>query len=93
MNVFERLYFGHIQPSRKKASDNPEIKAMYEEIERQTDHLGANLNDIGKRELEKLTSAYGELEALLDYESYRDGFRLGVALMIECMSGSEDMDC
>lgn len=76
------LYYGHIVPWENRNDKTPEMEPYSEQADADIEALQKILDDAGKQILERLLDNSAELERLMICEGFRDGFRLGVQLVI-----------
>lgn len=82
MSILQDIYDGQYSPAERADAIPQELRektlAFYDEIERV----------LGSQFIEKHWDALCELESLRDINNFREGFRLGVALMLEARGPS-----
>lgn len=88
--VLKDLFYGDLSLSDRSM---PKGSAMYKlsaKLCECEETLGELLGEEGKEQLEALTRAQWEMDCLTAEENFILGFRLGVRLMAECLTGEED---
>lgn len=89
-DILSRLYYGNIVPWENRNDKVPEMIPVNEQINSDIDLLREQLDDVGKTLLERLLDNCAELERLSVCESFKDGFRLGMQLVVAGLgSGNE----
>ena len=81
-DILNALYYGHIVPWENCNDKTPEMESYSEQADADIEALQQILDDAGKQILERLLDNSAELERLLVCEGFKDGFRLGVQLVI-----------
>lgn len=81
-DILDALYYGHIVPWENRNDKTPEMKSYSEQADEDIEALQQTLDDAGKQILESLLDNSAELERLMICEGFKDGFRLGVQLVI-----------
>ena len=85
------LWYGNIDP-QEQAQANPQVPDLLKLLERNHDALSKTLNDDQKVILEKYQSCADEISGFCERDSFIYGFRLGMRLAIEALTGEDDND-
>ena len=88
-SMIEELFYGTLRPSGKSS---PEADTLRELIERHETWLAGNLDGAAKAVLDKLADCRREYEGITARENFREGFILGVRLVMEVVCGAEAED-
>ncbi len=81
-DILNELYYGHIVPWENRNDKTPEMEPYSEQADQDIQYLENLLDAEGKKVLERLLDNSAELERLQVCEGFKDGFRLGVQLVI-----------
>lgn len=81
-DILNELYYGHIVPWENRNDRTPEMEPFSDQVDKDITYLEGLLDDEGKKVLERLLDNSAELERLQVCEGFKDGFRLGVQLII-----------
>lgn len=81
-DILDQLYYGRIVPWENKDGRTPEMEPFSDQADKDIQCLETLLDDEGKKVLERLLDNSAELERLMVCEGFKDGFRLGVQLVI-----------
>lgn len=84
-NILKDLYRGDINPNEDSISSK-EYQTLAVEVDKMSNKLRALLNEGQKQQLESLLDKFYELEGVGVIDSFQDGFRLGVKLIIASLS-------
>lgn len=84
-DILSQLYYGHIVPWENQNDKAPEMEPFSDQVDKDIQCLEKLLDDEGKKVLERLLDNSAELERLLVCEGFKDGFRLGVQLVVAGM--------
>lgn len=82
-SILEELWCGNIIPYNESHSSTNEAKELVEYIERHRENLTMNLSSKQKETLEKLEDCYTELIDINERETFKNGFRLGMKMIVE----------
>lgn len=88
-SMIEELFYGTLRPSGKSS---PEADTLRKLIERHETWLAGNLDEAAKAVLDKLADCRREYEGITARENFREGFTLGVRLVMEVVCGAEAED-
>ena len=88
-SIIEELFYGTLNPSGKSSPEADELLGL---IERHETWLVGNLDEAAKAVLGKLTDCRREYEGIAARENFREGFTLGVRLVMEVVNGAEAED-
>jgi len=90
-NILEDLYFGNIRLDIRPYSQSPAfIKAMRTR-NGCMEKLEASLNSHGNELFEKYCEAQGEVEGIVNFDTFTYALRLGMMLMIEVFIEEPDI--
>ena len=84
--ILEDLYFGNIRPSARPVAPSSELRQAVDRITRYEQQLKEQLNEAGQTTLTELIRSQTDVEIVTARENFILGFRLGVRMMVECMS-------
>lgn len=87
-DILDRLYYGKIVPWENRRDNTPEMDSLSGQVDQDIQWLKRALCDKEKEVLERLLENVSELERLQVCEGFKDGFRLGVQLVVAGL-GSE----
>lgn len=86
-DILDQLYYGKIVPWENQNDKAPEMIPISEQINSYIELLKKQLDDAGKSLLEQLLDNCADLEGKMVCEGFKDGFRLGVQLVIAGLGG------
>ena len=91
-SILQDLYDGKIYPSENIIDvDSPDYQKVNSALMDEKERFTQNLSD-GDRELfAKIEDLHYELNGVYSYQSFAHGFRLGVRLMAEALTGDDDV--
>lgn len=81
-DIIEQLYFGRIVPWEKQVVKPPEIEQCGDQAYKDIEYLQTLLDEDGKKVLERLLDNGSEVERFQVKESFKDGFRIGMQLVV-----------
>lgn len=81
MDILEKLYFGEIRPAEKDITGNM-MKEKYRKMLQAEEEVMKSLEDETKERFEWYIQVSGEVHADAVIESYKDGFRTAVRLIL-----------
>ena len=84
------LYYGNLMLSAHVMPKGLAMHKLSTQLCKCEETLAGRLDEEGKERLEALTHAQWEIESLTAEENFILGFRLGVRLMTECLTGEGD---
>lgn len=87
-DILNQLYYGNIVPWENRNDRTPEMEPFSDQVDKDITYLEGLLDDEGKKVLERLLDNSAELERLQVCEGFKDGFRLGVQLVIAGLGSS-----
>lgn len=88
--VLKDLFYGDLSLSDQPMPKGSVMHKVGERICKSEETLEELLDEKGKEQLKILSDAQLELNSLTAEENFILGFRLGVRLMAECLTGEED---
>lgn len=90
-SILESLYHGNLHPDENIIPDDPQYSILRKKtsdiIEIWKERLSAEEFD----ELEALLDLYGQTHGMELAASFKYGFRLGAGMMVEVLTGEEDL--
>ena len=84
-DILNQFYYGKIVPWENRNDKTPEMEPFSEQVDQDIERLEKLLDDEGKKILERLLDNSAELERQMVCEGFKDGFRLGVQLVVAGM--------
>ncbi len=87
MTTLEDLWYGNISPNEQGSYWTEECKDLLELFTRNSEKLAATLNADEKEILEKIHDCWLEMQQYAECGAFIIGFRLGVQLMAESLTG------
>ena len=84
-DILSKIYYGKIVPWEQPRCRTPEMEGLRERISSGTACLEGLLDEKGKELLEQLLEDDAELMGEMSCESFKDGFRFGVQVMLAAM--------
>lgn len=84
------LFYGNLSLSDQSMPKGSTMYKLSTKLCKCEETLAELLDEGGKEQLEALTRAQWEMNCLTAEENFILGFRLGVRLMAECLTGEED---
>ena len=91
MNFIEELYYGNIDPNRKKFDKNTQFAEALKLFCENESRLNEVLTGDDLRLFHDTVNAGDEITACTGVENFKIGFILGVRIMIDCFKSDEDM--
>lgn len=88
--VLKDLFYGDLSPSDRSMPKGSAMHRLSTKLCKCEETLAELLDGESKEQLEALTRAQWEMDCLTAEENFILGFRLGVRLMAECLTGEED---
>lgn len=90
MSVLEDLYSGKIYPSEIIVPRDEEYKPINRKIGEMREYFSGRLSPEDKEKFEQLSNLIHESIYMESYANFSYGFRLGVMLMTDVMTGYEE---
>ena len=87
-DILDRLYYGKIVPWETRRGNKPEMDSLSGQVDQDIQWLKRALCDKEKEVLGRLLENVSELERMQVCEGFKDGFRLGIQLVMAGL-GSE----
>lgn len=84
------LFYGNLSLSDRSMPKGSAMYRLSTKLCKCEETLAELLGEAGKEPLEALTRTQWEIDCLTAEENFILGFRLGVRLMVECLTGEED---
>lgn len=91
MNFIEELYYGNIDPNRKKFDKNTQFAEALKLFCENESKLNEVLTGDDLRLFHDMVNAGDEITACTGVENFKIGFILGVRIMIDCFKSDENM--
>ena len=86
-SILQRLFEGEIYPPQEIGNENQELRKLTDKIVEAETRL-SNIDAEIYQEFEDLKNKYNSIYA---YESFSYGFRLGITLLFEALSNTENL--
>ena len=86
-SIISRLYHDELHLSERDYPEDSRATILLDSFKENEEWLKKMVDGKAKERLLELISIHDELDGLVDYESFRDGFILGVRLMMEIACG------
>lgn len=90
VKMLKDLFYGNLSLSDRSMPKGSEMYRLSTKLCKCEEALAQRLDKKDKEQLEALTRAQWEMDCLTAEENFILGFRLGVRLMVECLTGEED---
>ena len=90
--VIAALYHGRLHPSERDYSKSGEFALLDESFQQDEAWLMEQLNDKEKELLADLVQVHRAMNRFVSYESFHDGFVLGVNLVMEACCGAAEIE-
>ena len=87
-DILDQLYYGKIVPWENRRSNTPEMDSLSGQVDQDIQWLKKVLGDEERNVLGRLLENASELERLQVCDCFKDGFRLGIQLVVAGL-GSE----
>lgn len=84
------LYYGNIRPNEISLGKIPGLDRTLDSFDQAEKWLTEHLDGKAKKKLLDLLNGHSEISAEMAYESFREGFRLGVMLLVEIYNDSRE---
>ena len=88
-DILDRLYYGKIVPWENRRGNTPEMDLLSGQVDQDIQWLKKVLGDKEKEVLGHLLENASELERLQVSEGFKDGFRLGIQLVVAGLGGEK----
>ena len=86
-SMISRLYHDELRLSEREYQEDSRAAILLDSFKENADWLKEMLDGKAKERLTELLSIHDDLDKLVSYESFRDGFILGARLMMEIACG------
>ena len=86
-SMISRLYHDGLRLSEREYQEDSRAAILLDSFKEDEDWLKEMLDGKAKEHLLELINIHDELDGLVSYESFRDGFILGARLMMEVACG------
>ena len=84
-DILSKIYYGKIVPWERPGCGTPEMEKLRERVSSGTASLEELLDEKGKELLKQLLDDDAELMGETSCESFKDGFRFGIQVMLAAM--------
>ena len=88
-DILDRLYYGKIVPWENRRGNTPEMDLLSGQVDQDIQWLKKVLGDKEKEVLGHLLENASELERLQVCEGFKDGFLLGIQLVVAGLGGEK----
>ena len=88
-DILDRLYYGKIVPGENRRGNTPEMDSLSGQVDQDIQWLKRALGDKEDEVLGRLLENASELERLQVCEGFKDGFRLGIQLIVAGLGGEK----
>jgi len=85
-NILDDLFYGKIDPWEERPTNIEEFRQLNQKMGQLSDVLESRLDDDTKELLDRYISIRADMEMLLSNESFKNGFRLGMKLLMAVLS-------
>lgn len=85
-NILDDLFYGKIDPWEDRPTNIEEFRQLNQKMGRLSDVLESRLSDDTKELLDQYISIRADMEMLLASESFKNGFRLGMKLLMAVLN-------
>lgn len=89
--LIEQLYNGTLSLDEKAISNNPEYRQISRQISEYLQTWKSNHSEDEWQQLEHLLDLYAQTHNIELTATFTNGFRLGAGLMIETLTGQEEL--
>ena len=86
-SMISRLYYDELRLSERDYSEDSRAFILLDSFKEDAEWLKEMLDGPAREHLLELINIHDELDGLVSYESFRDGFILGARLMMEVTCG------
>ncbi|QQZ61850.1 hypothetical protein JI735_03730 [Paenibacillus sonchi] len=90
-SILEELYYGNISPDETVISTDPEYRLLNRKITEAVEKWKTKLTEQDFEELEDLLYLCAQSDSLQTRAAFQHGFKLGSAILIEVMTGKEEL--
>ncbi len=81
MEILEELWYGRLKPIANEDYETEEYRELQNLFVRNEQNLLPTLNETQKRSLQTMKDQWEDMERIVEYAAFRNGFRLAVKLM------------
>lgn len=85
-NILDDLFYGKIVPWEERPTNIEEFRQLKQNMGQLSDVLESRLDDDTKELLDQYISIRADMEMLLASESFKNGFRLGMKLLMAVLN-------
>ena len=90
-SILRQLYDGEIYPFENIGDDSPELQRINDMLADEKVKFMKSLSDSQLEDFQKIGDLQDESAVAYGYENFVYGYKLGVALLIEGLKGSESL--
>ena len=90
-SILKQLYLGNLITGPPYIEPNSKLSHAMELLTETEDKLMGMLNDEGKKTLEAYSNTQMEINSLTCGDNFLNGYKLGMLMTIEVMSGIDDL--
>ena len=87
--ILKEFYFGNIIPYEKRMTVNSNLRRAANNLVRHEKQLTEWLSEEERLVFDEFVKAQSEVDSITAMESFIQGFRLGVRMMVECMDEND----
>ncbi len=84
ISIIKQLFFGE-RGQYENIITGKRYKELFEELYDMCKELSKDFNDKQKELFEKICSKQAEMESEAIFQNYREGFKIGLLLALECL--------
>lgn len=85
-SILDDLFYGKIDPWEERPTNIGEFRQLNQKMGQLSDVLESRLDDDTKELLDQYISIRADMEMLLSSESFKNGFRLGMKLLMAVLN-------
>jgi hypothetical protein len=85
-NILDDLFYGKIDPWEERPTNIEEFRQLNQKMGQLSDVLESRLDDDTRELLDQYISIRADMEMLLASESFKNGFRLGMKLLMAVLN-------
>ncbi|MGG0825152.1 DUF6809 family protein [Paenibacillus turicensis] len=89
--LIEQLYNGTLSPDEAGMSNNPKYREISHQISEYLQTWRSNHSEAEWQQLEQLLDLYAQTHSMELTATFTNGFRLGAGLMVETLTGEEQL--
>ena len=93
MFFIEELWNGNIRPNQKAIRKDSQYHKLFHKLSCETEQFLGDMSTEQKRQYDKLSIGQMELNSIENKESFIEGFRLGVGLLLDAIGEYKPQLC